>query len=137
MNVIHDSNQNTTDLEKCLELIASYEEKHSTKVNHINQNIHSKSICHQLNTVLVVGSLGGSFTHEMANCNVLYLFFFHIDHVRNIQYFYVMWILLTVYIYKHKDRNIILWSDDNAVWLLNSGKHLIHVPVCVCITCSI
>jgi len=83
--IIHDSNQDTTDLEKCMELVSEYEVQHSIKFR----------------TVLVVGSLGGSFTHEMANCNVLY---------------------------KHPSQQIVLWSLQNALWLLTKGSHKIYVP---------
>jgi len=53
--IIHDEDQDTTDLQKCLSLVWEQEQKTNSKYR----------------TILVAGGFGGSFSHEMANCHTL------------------------------------------------------------------
>lgn len=77
------ADQNKTDLHKCLEFIAESEQQQRKRYDVIN----------------VVGGLGGNFSHELANVNILYLF---------------------------KHRKIFLFSDENIAFLLQPGQHTIR-----------
>ena len=85
--VVHDHDQDTTDLEKCLKELTS---NVIFKFGHYSQIQQS---------VIVLGGLGGNFTQELSNLNALYLF-------RNIK--------------------IVVVSNDNAVFLLQPGHHVLH-----------
>ncbi|KYQ91813.1 hypothetical protein DLAC_07608 [Tieghemostelium lacteum] len=57
-SVILDSSQDTTDLQKCMELVCQLE---------VNSGVRYKNI-------FIAGGLGGSTSHELANLNTLYLY---------------------------------------------------------------
>jgi len=77
------ADQDTTDLHKCLTFIAETEQQQRKKYDVIN----------------VLGGLGGNFSHELANVNILYLF---------------------------KHRKLFLFSDQNIAFLLHPGHHIIR-----------
>lgn len=96
------------------------ENQNSRKVRNVSWCSYTNMLTKwQYPTILVVGGLGGSFTHEMANCNVLYLYLIHNICLK-------CWQIR----YKNKSRHIVLWSETNAIWLLATGFHEILLPVC-------
>ncbi|EGC35149.1 hypothetical protein DICPUDRAFT_152560 [Dictyostelium purpureum] len=86
-SIVLDSSQDTSDLQKCFELIVDIEKNSGIKYRKI----------------IILGGLGGSFSHEFANVNTLF---------------------------DHPERKIILTSKENIAWLLNpSYKHSIDCQV--------
>ncbi|KAF2069880.1 hypothetical protein CYY_008802 [Polysphondylium violaceum] len=77
--IIQDTSQDTTDLQKCMELVSELEENTGVRYNNI----------------FIAGGLGGNTSHEMANLNTLFLY---------------------------KDRKMILVSNTNVSWLLDSSQ---------------
>jgi len=75
-DIIKDNDQNSTDLQKCLNIIDNRWE-----------------------SVLILGGMGGNFTQEISNLNVLYLY---------------------------PNKKIFFLSNENLLFLLWPGEHLIH-----------
>ncbi|ELR21529.1 thiamine pyrophosphokinase [Acanthamoeba castellanii str. Neff] len=84
--IVQSRDQDTTDLEKCVLQIKDIEHKKGQTFT---------NLC-------VVGGLGGNFSHELANVNILF---------------------------KYRQRRIFLLSDLNLTFLLVPGRHIIHTNI--------
>jgi thiamine pyrophosphokinase len=61
--ILHDVDQNTNDLDKCLQLLADLQRNIGSSVN---------NDCHDKFTVMIFGAMGGRFDQEIQNINALF-----------------------------------------------------------------